>query len=121
MIPMPNANKNIYSGENLSRKVQRIYPPGSATIPIAVWNIPNAVHFCCPSDKSTTKALSVPSTIAKTIPKMMKKSTTPPICVTKDNHKVTNKNNPYPIQRRVFLHRRSESIPTGVENRVYTP
>ena len=78
ITPIANANKNVACGEILSRSNQRTYHPGSETIPIAVWKSPNAVHLCSPA-RSTTSALSVPSTIAKTIPKRIKKVITRPI------------------------------------------
>ena len=93
ITPIANAKKNVACGEILSQSIQRAYHPGSETIQIAVWKSPNAVHLCSPA-RSTTNALSVPSTIAKTIPKMIKKAITRTICVTNASPKVTTKNNP---------------------------
>jgi hypothetical protein len=36
IVPIPNANMKLACGDILSHSIQRIYPPGSETIPIAV-------------------------------------------------------------------------------------
>ena len=76
MMPIANAKRKVASGEILSQSIQRIYQPGSETIPIAVWKTHKAVHFHSFPARSTTKALSVPSTIANNSPKSMKKKIT---------------------------------------------
>lgn len=120
ITPIANAKRNVACGEILSQSIQRIYQPGSETIPIAVWKSPNAVHLCLPA-RSTTSALSVPSTIANTTPKTMKKNITRPICVTNASHNVTTRNNPYAARSIFFLPIRSDNIPNGVDTSVYIP
>jgi len=120
ITPMANAKRKVACGEILSRNIQRIYQPGSETIPMAVWKTPKAVHLYFPA-KSTTRALSVPSTIANRNPKSMNKNITSPRWVTNANHSVTTKNRLYAIQSIFFLPIRSESIPNGAEASVYIP
>jgi len=119
--PMANAKRKVACGENLSHNIQRMYQPGSETIPIAVWNTPKAVPFWFFSARSTTNALSVPSTIANKSPKRTKKKITHQIWLTNANHKVTTKNRLYAIRSIVFLPIRSEIIPAGAEISVYIP
>jgi hypothetical protein len=90
---MINANKKVACGDILSQSIPRINPHGRETIQIAVWKTHKAVHLYFPA-KSTTNALSVPSTIANNNPKSIKKKITRQICVINANHKVTTKNKP---------------------------
>lgn len=120
ITPIANANKKVAWGDILSQSNQRIYHPGRETIPIAVWNTPNAVPLYFPA-KSTTSALSVPSTIANRNPNKINNAITRQSCVTKASHNVTTKNKLYAIHSIFFLPMRSESIPNGVEAIVYIP